>query len=114
MSDTDPFEIVEVDIRGVPTKVFRHAPASLRAIWEMSAAFGPNEYLVYENERYTFAGIHRDVRALANHLSAEHGVQQGDRVAIATRNYPEWATAFWATQAMGAVAVPLNAWWTGP
>ena len=30
------------------------------------------------------------------------------------RNFPEWAIAFWATQALGAVVVPLNAWWTGP
>ncbi len=30
------------------------------------------------------------------------------------RNLPEWAMAFWAIAAAGAVAVPLNAWWTGP
>ena len=30
------------------------------------------------------------------------------------RNYPEWALAFWAAAAVGAVVVPLNAWWTGP
>jgi long-chain acyl-CoA synthetase len=41
-------------------------------------------------------------------------VAKGDRVAIAMRNYPEWVMAFWACQALGAVAVPLNAWWTGP
>src|SRR4029079_13875696 len=35
-------------------------------------------------------------------------------VAIATRNLPEWVVAFWAAQTVGAVAVPLNAWWTGP
>jgi long-chain acyl-CoA synthetase len=35
-------------------------------------------------------------------------------VAIAMRNYPEWAVAAWATFAIGAVLVPLNAWWTGP
>ena len=45
--------------------------------------------------------------------SQDFGVAQGDRVAIATRNYPEWAIAFWATVSIGAVAVPLNAWWTG-
>lgn len=28
------------------------------------------------------------------------------------RNQPEWSVAFWATVAIGAVAVPLNAWWT--
>jgi acyl-CoA synthetase (AMP-forming)/AMP-acid ligase II len=30
------------------------------------------------------------------------------------RNYPEWALAFWAAAAVGAVVVPLNAWLTGP
>ena len=35
----------------------------------------------------------------------------GDRVAIAMRNYPEWIAAFVAITSVGAVAVPLNAWW---
>ena len=70
-------------------------------------------YLVYEDERITFADAHRGVRSVVRWL-LEQGVQQGDRVAIATRNYPEYAIAFWAIQAIGAVAVPLNAWWTGP
>ena len=39
--------------------------------------------------------------------------QPGDRVVIAMRNYPEWSLAFFAATAIGAVAVPLNAWWTG-
>jgi acyl-CoA synthetase (AMP-forming)/AMP-acid ligase II len=30
------------------------------------------------------------------------------------RNYPEFAVGFWTAVAMGAVSVPLNAWWTGP
>ena len=30
------------------------------------------------------------------------------------RNLPEWVIAFWASIAVGAVVVPLNAWWTGP
>ena len=108
-----PFEIETVDIRGVPTKVFTNAPPSLRAVWEGSAVHGDSDYLVYEDERITFAEAHRQVRALVTWLRAE-GVQQGDRIAIATRNYPEWAIAFWAAQVLGAVVVPLNAWWTGP
>ena len=28
------------------------------------------------------------------------------------RNYPEWVIAFSAALAAGAIAVPLNAWWT--
>src|SRR5262245_35107646 len=107
------FPIDTVVIRGVPTKVFRNAPASLRAIWDLSAMFATNTYLVNGDERVTYAEAHREVRAVARFL-AEHGVQTGDRVAIATRNHPEWVVAFWATQAVGAVTVPLNAWWTGP
>ena len=109
----DPFEIQTIDIRGAATRVFVHAPRSLREIWDASAVHGPNVYLVYENERITFDDAHDQVRALAHRLSGAFGVQQGDRVAIATRNYPEWAIAFWATVSIGAVAVPLNAWWTG-
>ena len=39
------------------------------------------------------------------------GVEHGDRVAIAMRNYPEWIASFVAITSVGAVAVPLNAWW---
>ena len=28
------------------------------------------------------------------------------------RNYPEWSISLWACQAIGAIAVALNAWWT--
>jgi long-chain acyl-CoA synthetase len=109
----DLFAIDVVDIRGVPTSVFRNAPASLRAIWDLSALYAANTYLVNGDERVTYADAHRDVRAVARWM-LEQGVQPGDRVAIATRNHPEWVTAFWASQAIGAVTVPLNAWWTGP
>src|SRR5690349_12258311 len=82
----DLFEIEVVPVRGVPTRTWKHAPKSLREVWDASAVHGPNDYLVYGNERYTFDDAHRLVRALAHKLTTEYGVQQGDRVAIATRN----------------------------
>ena len=113
VTDVGPlFEIETVDVRGVPTKVFKHAPQSLRTVWEGSAVHAEKDYLVYEDERITFAEAHRQVRALSTWMR-DDGVRQGDRVAIATRNYPEWVVAFWAAQVLGATAVPLNAWWTG-
>lgn len=112
-ASADLFAIDEVEIRGIPTKVFRYAPVSLRAIWDLSGAYADNVYLVYRDERLTFAEAHRAVRSVAHWLSA-HGVTSGSRVALASRNYPEWVVAFWAAQAIGAVVVPLNAWWTGP
>ncbi len=44
-------------------------------------------------------------------LVNQMGVKKGDRVSIAMRNYPEWISAFVAITSVGAVAVPLNAWW---
>ena len=38
---------------------------------------------------------------------------KGDRVAFAMRNLPEWPVVFFAVTSIGAIAVPLNAWWTG-
>ena len=109
-----PFEIDEVEIRGVPTRVWKNAPASLRDIWEASLAHAERDFLVYDDERYTYARAHTVVANLARQLSEQFGVGRGDRVAIAMRNYPEWALSFWAVVSIGAVAVPLNAWWTGP
>ncbi len=45
-------------------------------------------------------------------LVDRYGVQHGDRVGIAMRNYPEWIIAFQAITSIGAVAVAFNAWWT--
>src|SRR5262245_31895524 len=109
-----PFEIVEVDIRGVPTRVWKTAPGSLRDIWDASLAHAARDFLVYDDERYTYARAHTVVANLARRLTEQFGVGRGDRVAIAMRNYPEWALSFWAVVSIGAVAVPLNAWWTGP
>ena len=91
----------------------RPAPADLRAVFELSALHGDKDFLVYEDERVTFAEHHRIVAALGHQLVERFGVRPGDRVAIAMRNLPDWVMAFWAVITIGAVAVPLNAWWTG-
>ncbi len=107
------FEMDEAEIRGITTRIWKHAPATLRNILELSAFHGDSDFLVYEDERITFAEHYRLVATLANALVDRFGVAPGDRVAIAMRNLPEWAIAFWAIAACGAVVVPLNAWWTG-
>ena len=108
------FTIVTEDVRGVPTKVWADAPATLLDVWELAAGHGEAPFLVYEDEITSFAEAHRRVDAIAAGLVDRFGISPGDRVAIAARNYPEWALAFWAVVRAGAVAVPLNAWWTGP
>jgi len=108
------FEMEELTIRGIPTRTWKSAPATLRAVLELSTLHGDKDFLVYEDERITFAEHARVVAGLAHALAERYGIQKGDRVAIAMRNLPEWVMAFWAAISVGAVVVPLNAWWTGP
>ncbi|QGG96814.1 class I adenylate-forming enzyme family protein [Actinomarinicola tropica] len=108
------FEMTETEVRGIPMRVFAAAPPSMRSVWELTAGYADRTYVVFEDERYTYADIDARVRALAHVLREQHGVGSGDRVAIAMRNYPEWVISYWAILATGAAAVGMNAWWTGP
>ncbi|MEN9505183.1 MAG: hypothetical protein RI958_1109 [Actinomycetota bacterium] len=107
-----PFAVSEIEVRGVPIKVFTAAPPTMRVLWELTAAHADKDYIVYEDERYTYGQIDAQVRALAGVLRDVHGVGSGDRVALAMRNYPEWVVGYWATIAVGAAVVGMNAWWT--
>jgi long-chain acyl-CoA synthetase len=108
------FEMEEVVIRGVLTRTWKNAPPNLRMVLEMSRGHGPATFLVYEDERLSFEDHFQQAAALAHRLVDEFHVEKGARIAIAMRNYPEWVIAFWAAAAVGAVIVPLNAWWTAP
>lgn len=105
-----PFEVEEIEVRGSPTRVFKQAPPTLREIWLSSLAHSGNDYLVYGEERWSYADAHRDVAAIANWMLHE-GIKPGDRVAIAMRNYPEWLMIYWACVSCGVAAVGINAWW---
>jgi long-chain acyl-CoA synthetase len=108
-----PFEVGETDIRGVETKIWKNCPPTLGDILVASRIRGGDIFLVYEDERISFDEHFRAAAHFANRLRANFGVENGDRVAIAMRNFPEWSIAFWGAAAAGAVVVPLNAWWTG-
>ncbi|MHB8318802.1 MAG: class I adenylate-forming enzyme family protein [Acidimicrobiales bacterium] len=107
------FEMGEEDIRGIRTRVWKAAPASLRTVFDMSAGHGDADFLVYEDERVTFGEHFEIASTLARRMRDVLGVSKGDRVAIAMRNLPEWVIAFWGATVAGAVVTPLNAWWTG-
>jgi long-chain acyl-CoA synthetase len=106
------FEVGEAEIRGTRLRVWKHAPPSLRSILEITKLHGDKTFLVYEDDRLTYAEHFRHAATFAHRLAERYGVTKGDRVAIAMRNFPEWSVAFWAAAALGAVVVPLNAWWT--
>ena len=107
-----PHETRIEHIRGVDFTVFANAPENLRVLYESSLAHADKDFYVYQDERFTYQRMWDVAAQCANRL-CERGIKPGDRVGIALRNYPEWIAAFMGITAIGAVAVAMNAWWSG-
>ncbi|MFT3725492.1 MAG: class I adenylate-forming enzyme family protein [Hyphomonadaceae bacterium] len=107
------FELEEKVINGITLRVYKNAPQTLRDVVLNSANWDQREFLVYQDERVTFAAHYKAVAHLAAKLRNEFGVKKGDRVAVVMRNYPQWSVGFFAALVIGAIATPLNSWWTG-
>ena len=112
------FAVEEVDVQGERMQAFVQRPRNLRDLLVRSASFGDKEFIVatdgVRERRITFAEHAQLVASVAAALRERYGVGPGDRVAILAANCPEWIVAFWATISLGAVAVGLNGWSTGP
>ncbi len=106
------FEIKEIQIRGIMTRVWKNAPPTLRDVFNNARTFPDREFLIYDDDRASFEAFARATIKLAHQLRAD-GVKKGDRVAVIMRNLPEWPVAFFAGILAGAIVTPLNAWWTG-
>ena len=110
-----PFEIAEAEVLGRPSRIFTKIPPALRDLFDLIRARPADDvYLVFEDERWTNADMVKSIDEIATVLVERYGVTKGDRVAINMRNFPEWITAFGAATSIGAIAVLVNAWWTGP
>ena len=105
-------EITEIDLNGRPTKVFAATPPNIRTLYDLAAA-RTDEFIIYEDERWAMPDVLKLAGRMGDALVNRYGVRPGDRVAIAMRNCPQWVASFIATTSVGAIAVPLNAWWTG-
>lgn len=106
------FRFGDKEVRGVKLRCFTNLPAALGdyySIWFKKHA--EKEWLLYQDERYTFKQAHKMYMALGAELATTYGIKKGDKVGICMRNYPELLMAFLAITAVGGVAVPLNALW---
>lgn len=107
-----PFALDTVTIDGAGYRNFSSAPPNMGAYFRFMLNHSDKEFTVYRDERLTFGESYAQSAALARSLMDDFGVQPGDRVAILSRNNPEWMMGFIAALSIGAVAVPMNAWWT--
>lgn len=107
-----PFEMEEIEVRGARIRAWCNAQPSLRAMLEATLVHADREFVIFNDERMTYGDHFRRAAGLARVLRDEYSVEKGDRVAITMRNLPEWPIAFFAAASLGAVVVPLNAWWT--
>ena len=106
-----PFETVTRPVRGQLLRTWANGPQTMLDILARVREHGARTFIVLEDERIAYGAFHRAVARLADALIAD-GVRPGDRVAITMRNLPEWPVALCAATAIGAIATPLNAWWT--
>ncbi len=70
VSQAPHFQLDDVEVSGIPMRVYVNAPGSLRSLLESTASFGEREFLVYESERWTYAEHFRIVAGLAQRWAA--------------------------------------------
>ena len=95
---------------GITYREFMNTPKTLANFFEFGLLFPEWEFIVFNNERYSYQEIHKKAAQTANALKSA-GVKKGDRVAICMANNPEYIISFMAITSMGAVCVLLNSWW---
>ena len=106
---TFAFEEVEHS-SGVTYREFVNTPKTLANFFEFGLLFPEWEFIVFNDERYSYQDIQKKAAQTANALK-NYGVKKGDRVAICMANNPEYIISFMAITSMGAVCVLLNSWW---
>ena len=106
------FETATIDIRGRPTRVWLNAPPTYADLARHAATHGDRLFTIFEDERVSYRDWYKATVTLANALQ-EMGIAKGDRIAFAMQNLPEWPVVYFAGLSIGAIMVPLNAWWSG-
>ena len=80
LNELPEFPLEALPPHGVAVKAFKNAPRSLREVFASARARGDATFLVYEDERWSFAEVMAHVDALAALLVDRYGVAPGDRV----------------------------------
>jgi long-chain acyl-CoA synthetase len=107
------FEVFNKERNGVTYPAFLTLPNNLGDMFKKAAdTHGHVDFLVYQDERYSFEVLYQLALSFREVLTDQYTIKRGDKVVIAMRNYPEWLVSFMGITMLGAVAVPINAWWS--
>jgi crotonobetaine/carnitine-CoA ligase len=82
-------------------------PTVADVLAEQAASRGDEPFLYFEDRVVSYGELDRAVNRMANGLAAR-GVGPGRGVVIMMGNSPEWLFTYFATQKLGAYAVPIN------
>ncbi len=96
---------------GTEIWAWRDRPAHIAQLLAANVArFPEREAYVFHpgGQRLTWAQVGEQVRRAAAWLAHEHGLRQGDRLALLTLGCPEYVIAYLAAVSLGAIAVPVN------
>jgi long-chain acyl-CoA synthetase len=104
------FAVTEQQVAGVPRRVFTHAAPTVLDILTSGRGHGGADFVVFDDQRWSFEQFFADVDALAAVLQHDMAVKPGERVAIAMRNCPDWILTFAAAVHVGAIPVLINSW----
>ena len=106
------FEVNTLELAGVQYRNFATLPANLAQYFTVMLQHAEKDFAVYLDERYTFGQGYQHSCEFGAALVERYGLAKGDRVAILSRNNPQWMMAFIGITSVGGVAVPMNGWWT--
>ena len=62
------FEMDEIDLRGVPIRIWKNAPGTLRNVLDLSSLHGDKTLVVYEDETISFGDHYRMASTFASML----------------------------------------------
>lgn len=109
-----PGAIHEVEIRlisGRLLRVYKNLWPTLRDFWLAAVQqYSQKTYIVFEEQRFTYQDVHDQATKLACIFKHKYNIHKGDRVAVCSKNCPEYLIAFWACHLIGAISVLVNAW----
>lgn len=80
---------------------------TLGEIFTRNAKLYPNKNLIYKDRKVSFRELNLRVNRLVSAMAAR-GVTKGDRVAILSKNCPEYIEAYGLAEKGGIILVPLN------